>query len=209
MENTSYWILFLSSAILLNIAPGPDMMYLISRTISHGKQVGFATVLGLGTGAMVHTLFVSLGISAIITTSLVAFRIIKYVGAFYLLYLGIKELSSGKIKFDDNKEIKNSSFLKSFYQAILIDVTNPKVALFFMAFLPQFYRNNGTSKIVQFMLLGIIIILIGFIVESGIVLLSNKIANLLKKNPIISNILDKAFGGVLIGLGVRLVVQKD
>ncbi len=209
MENTSYWILFLLSAILLNIAPGPDMMYLISRTISHGKRVGFATVLGLGTGAMVHTLFVSLGISLIITTSVVAFKIIKYIGAFYLFYLGIKELSSGKIELDGNRETKNSSFIKAFYQAILIDVTNPKVALFFMAFLPQFYRNNGTSKIVQFMILGTIIILIGFIVESGIVLLSDKIANLLKKNPIISNILDKAFGGVLVGLGIRLVVQKD
>ena len=210
MEDPSYWMLFLSAAILLNIAPGPDMLYLISKTLSQGKRVGFASILGFGTGALIHTLFVSLGISAIISTSVVVFKIIKYTGAAYLFYLGIKALLSGGIKFKENeKKEGDNSFLKSFSQAVIIDVTNPKVALFFMAFLPQFYRVNGTSKIIQFMTLGLIIILIGFIVESIIVLLSDKIAHLLKKKPIVSRILDKVFGTVLIGLGIRLVIQKD
>ena len=210
MEDPSYWMLFLSAAILLNIAPGPDMLYLISKTLSQGKRVGFASILGFGTGALIHTLFVSLGISAIISTSVVGFKIIKYTGAAYLFYLGIKALLSGGIKFKENeKKEGDNSFLKSFSQAVIIDVTNPKVALFFIAFLPQFYRVNGTSKIIQFMTLGLIIILIGFIVESIIVLLSDKIAHLLKKKPIVSRVLDKIFGTVLIGLGIRLIIQKD
>jgi len=210
MEDYSFWMLFLSAAILLNIAPGPDMIYLISKTMSQGKRVGFASILGLGTGALIHTLFVSLGISAIISTSVVVFKIIKYTGAAYLFYLGIKALLSGGLKFKENKKKEgNSSFFKSFSQAVIIDVTNPKVALFFIAFLPQFYRDNGTSKVAQFMTLGLIIILIGFIVETLIVLLSDKIAHLLKKKPIISRVLDKVFGTVLIGLGIRLVVQKN
>ena len=210
MEDYSFWMLFLSAAILLNIAPGPDMIYLISKTMSQGKRVGFASILGLGTGALIHTLFVSLGISAIISTSVIVFKIIKYTGAAYLFYLGIKALLSGGLKFKENKKKEgDSSFFKSFSQAVIIDVTNPKVALFFIAFLPQFYRDNGTSKIAQFMTLGLIIILIGFIVESLIVLLSDKIAHLLKKKPIISRVLDKVFGTVLIGLGIRLVVQKN
>ena len=210
MEDPFYWMLFLSAAILLNIAPGPDMLYLISKTMSQEKRVGFASILGFGTGALIHTLFVSLGISAIISTSVVGFKIIKYTGAAYLFYLGIKALLSGGIKFKENeKKEGDNSFLKSFSQAVIIDVTNPKVALFFIAFLPQFYRVNGTSKIIQFMTLGLIIILIGFIVESIIVLLSDKIAHLLKKKPIVSRILDKVFGTVLIGLGIRLVIQKD
>ena len=210
MEDYSFWMLFLSAAILLNIAPGPDMIYLISKTMSQGKRVGFASILGLGTGALIHTLFVSLGISAIISTSVVVFKIIKYTGAAYLFYLGIKALLSGGLKFKENKKKEgDSSFFKSFSQAVIIDVTNPKVALFFIAFLPQFYRDNGTSKIAQFMTLGLIIILIGFIVETLIVLLSDKIAHLLKKKPIISRVLDKVFGTVLIGLGIRLVVQKN
>ena len=210
MEDFSYWMLFLSAAILLNIAPGPDMIYLISKTMSQGKRVGFASILGLGTGALIHTLFVSLGISAIISTSVVVFKIIKYTGAAYLFYLGIKALLSGGLKFKENERKEgDDSFFKSFSQAVIIDVTNPKVALFFIAFLPQFYRDNGTSKITQFMTLGLIIILIGFIVESTIVLLSDKIAHLLKKKPIVSRVLDKLFGTVLIGLGIRLVAQKD
>ncbi len=210
MEDYSFWMLFLSAAILLNIAPGPDMIYLISKTMSQGKRVGFASILGLGTGALIHTLFVSLGISAIISTSVVVFKIIKYTGAAYLFYLGIKALLSGGLKFKENKKKEgDSSFFKSFSQAVIIDVTNPKVALFFIAFLPQFYRDNGTSKVAQFMTLGLIIILIGFIVETLIVLLSDKIAHLLKKKPIISRVLDKVFGTVLIGLGIRLVVQKN
>jgi len=99
MEASSYWVLFLSAAILLNIAPGPDMVYLISKTMSQGKRVGFASILGLGTGALIHTLFVSLGISAIISTSVVVFKIIKYTGAAYLFYLRIKALLSGGLKF--------------------------------------------------------------------------------------------------------------
>lgn len=210
MEDYSFWMLFLSAAILLNIAPGPDMIYLISKTMSQGKRVGFASILGLGTGALIHTLFVSLGISAIISTSVVVFKIIKYTGAAYLFYLGIKAFLSGGLKFKESKKKEgDSSFFKSFSQAVIIDVTNPKVALFFIAFLPQFYRDNGTSKIAQFMTLGLIIILIGFIVESLIVLLSDKLAHLLKEKPIVSRVLDKVFGTVLIGLGIRLVVQKN
>ena len=135
MEDPSYWMLFLSAAILLNIAPGPDMLYLISKTMSQEKRVGFASILGLGTGALIYILFVSLGISAIISTSVVVFKIIKYTGAAYLFYLGIKALLSGGLKFKENeKKEGDNSFLKSFSQAVIIDVTNSKVALFFMAF---------------------------------------------------------------------------
>ena len=165
MENSSYWVFFLSAAILLNIAPGPDMVYLISKTLSKGKRIGFASIIGLGTGALIHTLFVSLGISVIISTSVIVFKIIKYIGASYLFYLGIKGLLFGGLNFKGiENEAEDSSFFKSFYQAVIIDVTNPKVALFFIAFLPQFYVNNGTSKIAQFMILGLIIILIEFVI---------------------------------------------
>jgi len=210
MATTSYWILFLTAAILLNIAPGPDMIYLITKTMSKGKVIGFASILGLGTGALIHTLFVALGISAIISTSVVVFKIIKYTGALYLFYLGIKGLFFGGINLNEiEKDKQSESFVRAFFQAVIIDVTNPKVALFFIAFLPQFYLNNGTSKIVQFMMLGIIIVLIGFIVESIIVLLSDKIANILKTKPVIAKVLDKLFGSALIGLGIRLIIQKD
>jgi threonine/homoserine/homoserine lactone efflux protein len=208
--DTTYWVLFLSTALLLNISPGPDMIYLVSQTMSHGKKVGFASVLGLGIGALVHTLFVSLGISIIISTSIVAFTIVKLIGAAYLFYLGIKALLFGGIDFSKNKRHEEKkSFVKALRNAILIDVTNPKVAMFFIAFLPQFYRSNGTSKLTQFMILGSIIVLVGFIVEGLIVLLADTIADTLRNKPLISKILDRVFGTVLIGLGVKLVFEKN
>ena len=207
---STYWILFLSAALLLNISPGPDMIYLVTRTITHGKKSGFASMLGFGTGAMIHALFVSLGISAIISTSIAAFTVLKYTGAAYLFYLGIRSLISGGIKFEKPKENKaDVPFISSYFQAVLVDITNPKVALFFMAFLPQFYRNNGTSRIEQFMTLGIIIVLMGFIIETAIVLLSDKISGVLRGKPLVSKIMDKLFGIILIALGTRLIFEKS
>jgi threonine/homoserine/homoserine lactone efflux protein len=209
MDDSSYWLVFITAAVVLNISPGPDLLYLISKTLSYGKRAGFATVLGLGSGALIHTLFVSLGISIIIAKSILVFNIMKYLGALYLLYLGIKAIFSGSMKFSDrNMSPKSESFFKSYIQAVLIDVTNPKVAVFFAAFLPQFYRNNGTSQLAQFMTLGFIIVAIGFIVESSIVMLSDRIQKEIKAKPIISRIIDTAFGGILIALGIRLIFDK-
>lgn len=210
MNDFSYWMLFISVALLMNIIPGPDMLYLISKTISQGRKVGIATVLGLGTGALVHTLFAVMGISVIIATSALAFDILKYVGAGYLFYLGVKALFSGGIKLDGIEvEKSNQSCISAFYQAILIDVLNPKVAIFFMAFLPQFYRENSMPRMLQFLILGLIIILIGFIVETIIVFSVDKISSTLKKSSFVSKALDKAFGTILIGLGIRLVLEKS
>lgn len=210
MNDFSYWVIFLSAAFLLNISPGTDMLYLISKTMSHGKKTGIVTVFGLGTGAMVHTVFVALGISVIISTSIVAFNILKYIGATYLFYLGIKAIFSGGIKIDKpEKSINNQSGIKAYYQAVLVDVLNPKVAIFFMAFLPQFYRENNLSRIIQFLILGLIIILIGFVVETVIVLASDKISKILRESKYISKILDKILGTVLIGLGIKLAFGKN
>ncbi len=210
MESTSYWILFLTTAFILNITPGPDMIFLVSKTISHGKKAGFATILGLGTGAMVHTLFVSLGISIIIAKSIIVFTLIKYIGAAYLLYLGISTFFYGRITFANiQKSKKEMSFIRSFYQAVIIDISNPKVALFFIAFLPQFYRNNGSTQFSQFMTLGLIIVLIGFIIESIIVMASDKIASVLKTKPIAAKILDNMLGVLFIALGIKLLFEKN
>ena len=205
----SFWAVFMLTAVILNITPGPDMIYLVSQSMSSGKKAGFASVLGLGTGALVHTLFVSLGISAIISASVTVFRIMKFAGAGYLFYLGIRAIIFGGLDLSElGTKKEDRSFLKSYLNAVIIDVTNPKVAVFFMAFLPQFYRDNGSSRISQFMLLGSLIILTGFVIESLIVILSERIAFFLRKKPAFSRVIDKLFGSVLIGLGVKLVLEE-
>ena len=205
----SYWLPFIITAVILNITPGPDMIYLITQSISSGKKTGFASILGFGTGALVHSLLVALGITAIITTSIEVFMIIKVIGAGYLFYMGIKTLlqKTNNLSSISCKKRK-TSFIKSYINALIVDLTNPKVAIFFMALLPQFYRNNGSSELYQFMLLGGIIVVIAFLIESIIVLLSDRIAGSLKKNRILTKLFDKLFGTVLIALGIKLVLEK-
>jgi threonine/homoserine/homoserine lactone efflux protein len=210
MNDYSYWAIFISTAILLNISPGPDMIYLISRTMSQGKKTGIATALGLGTGAFVHTIFVAVGISALLAASALAFTILKYIGAAYLFYLGIKTFLSGGIACNASAASAHpSSFRKAYYQAIVIDVLNPKVAIFFLAFLPQFYRADHGSRGTQFILLGLIIIAIGFVIESLVVLASSRISEFLKRSRRTSKFIDNLLGTVFIGLGVRLLFEKN
>jgi threonine/homoserine/homoserine lactone efflux protein len=186
------------------------MLFLVSRTLSHGKRAGFASMLGFGTGAMIHSLFVSLGISALLAASATAFTVIKYIGAGYLFYLGLQAFFSGGLRFEAVGTVEGSEpFSRSFLQAVVTDVTNPKVAIFFIAFLPQFYRANGTPKMVQFMSLGAIIVLIGFVIESAIVIASGRIAGMLRKKPAVSRVLDRLFGTVMIGLGAKLLFTKN
>ena len=100
MESSSYWLLFLSAAVAINIAPGPDLIYIISKTIAQGRKIGFASSLGVCTGALVHVFAAGLGLSAILATSAIAFSGVKYIGAAYLVYLGIKSLTSKGTTFD-------------------------------------------------------------------------------------------------------------
>ncbi len=207
----SYWFSFIFTAAILNITPGPDMIYLVSQSISCGKKAGFASVLGFGTGALIHSLLVALGITAILTTSVIIFQIVKLCGASYLIFQGIKTFFQKKsiVRSSLSVKKKKSSFLKSYFNAAIVDLTNPKVAIFFMALLPQFYRENGISKLFQFMSLGLIIVIIAFIIEGIIVILSEKIAVVFSEKTVISKFMDKLFGSVLIFLGVKVLFQKQ
>lgn len=210
MNDLSYWLLFLTAALLLNISPGPDMLFLISRTVSHGRKVGLASVLGLGSGALIHTIFVSLGISVIISASILVFNIIKYLGAAYLIYLGLQAFLAGGLKTGGaGKAAKAPSFWEAYYQAVLIDLFNPKVAIFFMAFLPQFYRANSMPKMLQFLVLGLIIIVMGFLIEAVVVFASAKLSGALKKSTFLTRVIDGIYGSVLIALGVRLALERQ
>jgi len=183
MESSSYWILFLSAAVAINIAPGPDLLYIISKTIAQGRKIGFASSLGVSSGALVHVFAAALGLSAILATSAIAFSIVKYFGAAYLVYLGIKSLMSKGTTFDsaDEKEEEFTPW-QAFRQGVLVDVLNPKVAIFFMAFLPQFIRPEMGSTSAQLIGLGILVILIAIVIEFAIVLTAAQTTNFFRSN---------------------------
>ncbi|WP_457574565.1 LysE family translocator [Desulfolithobacter sp.] len=209
MDSITYWAVFFSAALAINISPGPDLIYIVSKTISGGRKVGVASSLGVCSGAMVHVLAASLGISAILATSALAFGVVKYIGAAYLIYLGVQAFRSGKGSFDicESSDQKMSPW-QAFRQGVLVDVLNPKVALFFMAFLPQFVRPEVGHNSVQIFLLGSLVILVAVVVEFLIVMVAVQATAFFRGNRKVATWLDRFSGTVLVGLGVRLALAE-
>lgn len=209
MESLPYWLLFFSAALAINLSPGPDILYILSKTIAQGKKNGFASSLGVCTGALVHVFAAALGLSAILATSAIAFNIVKYVGAVYLLYLGIQALLSKGISFQTaaKKNIETTAW-KAFRQGVLIDILNPKAAMFFMAFLPQFVRPELGHHSAQLCILGVLVIVIAIPVEFSIVFTASQTTKFFRNNPRCSIWLDRLLGSVFIGLGIRLALAE-
>ena len=213
MSDYNFWILFLSTALALNIAPGPDLLFIFSKTISGGKKVGIAASLGVCTGAMFHVVIAALGLSAILVTSAVAFTLVKIIGVIYLLYLAYGAFTSSAVKFEMNQkktqQAPSETAWNAFRQGVLIDIFNPKVAIFFMAFLPQFLREGHGSTASQLLLLGFIVILVAVLVEALFVIFAAKISHQFRDNPKYSLWLDRIVGTIFIGLGIKLAVSTQ
>jgi threonine/homoserine/homoserine lactone efflux protein len=155
---------FLIAGILLNITPGSDTMYILGRSISQGKKAGIVSVLGISTGSLIHTLFAGLGLSVVIAQSPLAFNIVKYLGAIYLFYLGARMLiNTTKNDFNIQQLEEQLDLKKIYYSGILTNVLNPKVALFFLAFLPQFVSSQYIGNPLPFFLLGLTFVVTGTI----------------------------------------------
>jgi threonine/homoserine/homoserine lactone efflux protein len=210
MDSYSYWLLFLSAAIAINITPGPAMVYILSRTIAQGRKIGIASSLGVCSGSLVHIFAAAFGLSAILATSAMSFSIVKYVGAAYLIYLGIRALKSKRISFDNPVNLQeHSTFWKAFRQGVLIDILNPKVAIFFMAFLPQFVRPELGHAPGQILILGFLVILIGMVIESVLVLTAARTTFFFRNNSQFFTLLDRILGSMLICLGIRLALIEN
>src|SRR6476660_380267 len=149
-----FWV-FALAALLLNLTPGNDMLYLAARSTSQGIKAGVISSLGIMAGCMVHIIAAVVGISAIIAESAIAFNIIKYFGAGYLIYLGIRSILSRKKSIQIRRELKPLSNRKIFVQGVITNVLNPKVALFFLAFLPQFIHPASKNAPWQILFLGV------------------------------------------------------
>lgn len=209
MGDPLFWLVFFSAALALNLSPGPDLLYVLSRTFSGGRRIGVVAACGVCSGALVHVLFAALGISAILATSALAFTLVKYVGAAYLLYLGIQALrSAGSGAALEFKAGPRTTAWRAYRQGVLVDLLNPKAAIFFMAFLPQFVRPEHGAVPLQLLLLGVLVVLVAIIVECGLVLLAARARTALRNNRTLSQWLDRVLGSILIGLGIRLGLSE-
>jgi threonine/homoserine/homoserine lactone efflux protein len=204
----AHWTTFLAAALLLNIAPGPDMAFILGHTVQGGRRSGMAAMLGIWTGACVHVLLAVLGLSAIVVASATAFAAVKWIGVIYLAWLGIQALrSNGEMSRPvggDNS--RNAASV--FRQGILIDLFNPKVATFFLAFLPQFVVPGSGPVWAQSMLHGLLIIVVAAFVEPPLILAGDRLGRRLRQSRSLRVWLDRLLGTVLIVLGIKLALSK-
>ena len=172
--------LFIIASLILVLTPGPAVLYIVSRSIAQGAKAGIVSSLGLCVGAMAHIAGAALGFSALLLSSALAFNVVKYLGAAYLIYLGIRTLRENKGM--TAKETKPYSMGKTFYEGIIVNLLNPKAALFFFAFLPQFVNPGQGTVLHQILLLGLIFLIIAFISDSLYAIFSGSLASWFKKN---------------------------
>ncbi|BAB54063.1 LysE family translocator [Mesorhizobium japonicum] len=187
--------------------PGPATLLTIARATSSGTKVGIATGAGIAAGDIFHTVMAILGISAIIATSATLFSIVKYIGAAYLVYLGIRAIIE-KTPADPSAGALAISAGKAFRQAVLTEVLNPKTALFFLAFLPQFVRPENGTVMLQLAVLGIVFVVLGLFSTVVFAVSAGRLGSFLRRNPTVLKWQGKVVGGIYCALGVRLALQQ-
>ncbi|MFB6364172.1 LysE family translocator [Paenibacillus elgii] len=208
MFGIHHYFLFVIAGILLIMTPGSDTMYIIARSVAQGRRAGIWSTMGIAAGTLIHTLLAALGLSFLLAKSLLLFTVIKMIGVAYLIYLGITMiLSKTSAVAPDSGSLEPMSTRKIFVQGMITNVTNPKVALFFIAFLPQFVDNQAHSP-VPFMILGATFIFTGMLWSSLLSYLAAFATGKLRKNPKIGLWLNRITGGVFILMGANLFRAK-
>jgi threonine/homoserine/homoserine lactone efflux protein len=203
----NYW-LFIVSGLLLNITPGQDTLYIVGRSVSQGRRAGILSVLGISTGCLVHTLAAAFGLSAVLAASSEAFMVIKFIGAAYLVYLGFQMvLSRGFVP----RQLTTGQPARGwmiYRQGILTNLLNPKVALFFLAFLPQFIESGSSTKVVAFLILGLTFIFNGTIWCMLVVWFSSVFSQRLRRRHSMESWVKRAAGALFVGLGLKIALEK-
>lgn len=197
---------FVLACIALNLTPGLDTFYILTRSGREGRAVGVAAALGTNTGNIVHTLAATLGISAILMASSLAFAALKYLGAAYLLWFGLRMVFARAGEHQPSKTT-GKGMAAAFRQGMLTNVLNPKVALFFLAFLPQFVSMDAAHPQLGMMVLGLTLLCTGTTWSMVLALLGGKFHHLLQTRPRVRQWMDRVCGTVLLAFGLKLALQ--
>ena len=210
MHGIENYLGFLLAGIVMNLTPGADSIYIITRSVTQGKKAGIYSVLGIGSGAIVHIILAAFGLSTLLAKSILLFNIVKWVGAAYLIYLGIKTFLDKSNLFDTEKtELDKVDLGKIYRQGFLTNVLNPKVAIFFLSLLPQFIKPEFASNIIPFLILGGTFLFTGTLWCLFLAYSASFMTNALRKNSKLAQVMKKLSGYVFIGLGLQLLVKKN
>jgi len=192
---------FLLAALILLLTPGPAVLYIVTRSVDQGRKAGLVSVLGVELGNTFHVVAATMGLSAILLTSALAFSIVKYAGAAYLIYIGIRTLRT-PVKTDVPSVEAQKSLQRTFSHGVIVAALNPKPALFFLAFLPQFVDSTRGSVALQFFLLGIIFVAMALTTDSMYALASGTAGSWLRRNVWFTRFQRYVAGSIYIGLGL-------
>src|SRR5579872_4848931 len=204
----AHWSGFFAAALLLNLAPGPDLAFILGHTARGGKSAGMAAMLGVWVGVLCHITFAVVGLSALIAASAKAFTVVKWAGVAYLLWLGFQVLRSRGSFLTDSQPKSAISRRRVFGQGILVNLLNPKVAIFFLAFLPQFVVTGAGAVWLQLLIHGVLIIAVAAMIEPPLVFFGDRLTAGIRASKRLSLWLDRALGGMLVALGIKLAATQ-
>jgi threonine/homoserine/homoserine lactone efflux protein len=199
--------LFVIASLAVIVAPGPDNIYVLTRGVAQGREVALASAWGMCSGLLFHTTLAALGLSVVVARSAAAFSVVKYAGAVYLIYLGVSALVSTE-GFGTSAGEEHATQLRRFFlKGLTMNLLNPKVAVFFLAFLPQFANPGTSGTALRLVVLGLVFALLSVVVFSAIALFSGVLGDRLGRNPRYATALRWLTGCVLVGLGLRLALS--
>jgi len=199
---------FLITSVLLVLTPGADTLYTLGRSINGGRKAGIFAALGSGTGLVIHSLFATFGLSVLLANSAVAFTIVKYLGGLYLIYLGIKSLRTNRQQLKEVEFKKKVSYRKVYLSGVITNILNPKVALFFLAFLPQFITIGYINNWIPLLVLGVVFSFLGTLWCLIVAISASKLAHIFTKNDTIQKWLDRIAGSIFIILGIKIAISN-
>jgi threonine/homoserine/homoserine lactone efflux protein len=206
MPEASSLTVFIVAALALLLVPGPAVLYIIARSVDQGRTAGLISVVGVGLGSMVHVGAAALGLSALLVQSATAFRTVKYLGAAYLVYLGVRRLL-GKDDVTAESDGSSRTLRRVFTQGIWVNILNPKTALFFFAFLPQFVNTDGAPIGLQILFLGTLLVVMGIVTDGTYALAAGTMGGWLKQRPRVVTAQRWLAGGVFISLGLATALS--
>jgi len=210
MPSTNSILLFMAAALALNISPGPSILYILSRSLGQGREAGLVSVLGLATATLIHAVAMALGLSTLLLYSPVAFSVVKYLGAAYLIYLGVSALLSRRaIHAASTANAAPLSLGAVYRQGVVTDLLNPKVALFFISFLPQFVDPSASSPTLQILFFGLLFHVTGVPVNLMVALAGGRLAAFMARRPRWARMQSWTSGTVLVALGLRLALSEQ
>ena len=209
MLGIHHYGLFLATAVLLILTPGQDTFFILGRSLAGGRKSGIYAALGISAGTVIHTIFAALGLSALLVTSPHAFTVVKLVGAAYLVYIGVRALLSRETGLPREASVVGRDHWSAFRQGILTNVLNPKVALFFLALLPQFITVGSAQKVMAFLALGLSFVTLGAIWCVLLAVAAASLRAVFLRRPSMTQWMHRIAGTLFIALGIRLAAARQ